>query len=265
MPYSKNCHPNNTTRTKCSCLSRAAMNRIVKDIKHNSWSKVNIFKNYTNKSDCDLFKLIQNYYNEESPLNWNTTIPKPFYRPEKDTHSKTLYTTEDITKILKQFEKKYRSFQSFGAVPDDFCQYFKEVCNLNLNQLKKTGKTKIAIVFNTDPLDEPGEHWVMLWIHITKKNTTIAYFDSEGQKPSENVQRLINKLSHQDKNATILNVVKKPHQLGGNQCGVYTVYFVERLLQGASINSLNGNINRISNKMMTDYSINHIFPNNLIK
>ena len=29
------------------------MNRIVKNIRKNSWSEVNIFKNYTTKTDCE--------------------------------------------------------------------------------------------------------------------------------------------------------------------------------------------------------------------
>lgn len=268
--YSKNCHPaieDVGPKTKCSCLSRAAMNRIVKEIKNSSVSgKVDLFKNYTTKTDCELFKTIQTFYNEESPLKWKNIqdMVKPFYRPKKDKFSNTLYTTQDISQILNQFTKKYRSFQSFGAVPDDFCKYNQEVCKMNLKQLKNAGKSKIAVVFNTDPLHEPGQHWVMLWVRICPTKTIIAYFDSEGHKPSENVQKLINNLTNQDKNATMYNVVEKPHQIGGNQCGIYTVWFVEQLLKGRSIKSLNGHNDTITNKMMTDYSLTNIFPNHPI-
>ena len=60
------------------------------------------------------------------------------------------------------------------------------------------------------------------------------------------------------------NVVEKPHQIGGNQCGIYTVWFVEQLLKGRSIKSLNGHNDTITNKMMTDYSLTNIFPNHPI-
>ena len=33
----------------------------------------------------------------------------------------------------------------------------------------KRGKTKIGIIFNTDPHDKPGQHWISMFINIKKK------------------------------------------------------------------------------------------------
>jgi hypothetical protein len=38
----------------------------------------------------------------------------------------------------------------------------------NLNQQLKDGKTKIGVIFNTDPHTKDGSHWVSLFINIKK-------------------------------------------------------------------------------------------------
>ena len=42
----------------------------------------------------------------------------------------------------------------------------KILCKINLKQHMNTGKHKIGSVFNLDDHDEPGSHWVSLYMEL---------------------------------------------------------------------------------------------------
>ena len=54
------------------------------------------------------------------------------------------------------------------------------------------GKNKIAIVFNLDRHDQPGSHWVSLFIDLECK--FIFYFDSAGNPIPEEIKVLKDRL-----------------------------------------------------------------------
>ena len=66
---------------------------------------------------------------------------------------------------------KYLDFEFLGAVPIDFdnCS-ISHLCNINLKDHLRNGISKIGIVFNTDPHDESGEHWISFYTDIHGKN-----------------------------------------------------------------------------------------------
>ena len=108
----------------------------------------------------------------------------------------------DIMKVMKQYEKAYKCFDFIGPSPIDFdtrkiygeCVW-EELCNFNLAQQIKKGKTKIGIIFNTDPHDKPGQHWISMFINIKKKH--IFFFDSTGDKPTKEIMTLVNRIKEQ--------------------------------------------------------------------
>ena len=42
------------------------------------------------------------------------------------------------------------------------------MCEFNLRDNLKEGKTKVGIIFNTDPHTEDGEHWVAMYMDLNK-------------------------------------------------------------------------------------------------
>ena len=44
------------------------------------------------------------------------------------------------------------------------------LCKFDLGEHLKQGIDKIGIVFNTDDHDEPGEHWVSMYVDCVGKN-----------------------------------------------------------------------------------------------
>ena len=108
-------------------------------------------------------------------------------------------STTDINNVLQQYEEKHMDFKYIGAVPIDFDKEFimgmcvsDELCKLNLKNLYMNGIRKLGIVFNLDPHDKPGSHWVSMFTDMT--NGGIYFFDSYGHEPPVEVCKLMEKI-----------------------------------------------------------------------
>ena len=146
----------------------------------------------------------------------------------------------DIMKVMKQYEKAYKCFDFIGPSPIDFdtkmlygeCVW-DELCNFSLSQQIKKGKTKIGIIFNTDPHNKPGQHWISMFINIKKKK--IFFFDSVGDKAPKQIMVLVNRIIKQGKklNMNIKFDQNHPveHQYGDTECGIYSLFFISHMLE----------------------------------
>lgn len=148
----------------------------------------------------------------------------------------------DIMNVMKQYEKAYKCFDFIGPTPIDFdtrkiygeCVW-EELCNFNLAEQIKNGKTKIGIIFNTDPHNKPGQHWISMFINIKKKR--IFFFDSTGDKPSSEIMTLVNRIK--DQGMTIQPKISFKfdsnegieHQYGNTECGIYSLFFIVHMLE----------------------------------
>ena len=148
----------------------------------------------------------------------------------------------DILNVMKQYEKAYRCFEFIGPSPIDFdtnemhgeCVW-EELCHFNLEKQITSGKTKIGVIFNTDPHDKDGEHWISLFINIRKGK--IFYFDSAGNQVPREVMAFVNRVIGQglelnkpihfqfDQNYPV------EHQYGNTECGIYSIYFIVHMLE----------------------------------
>jgi hypothetical protein len=148
----------------------------------------------------------------------------------------------DIMNVMKQYEKAYKCFDFIGPSPIDFdtkklygeCVW-EELCNFSLKDQIKKGKTKIGIIFNTDPHNKPGQHWISMFINIKKKK--IFFFDSTGDPPMKEIMTLVNRIINEGEN---MNPRLKmefdsnqgiEHQYGNTECGIYSLYFIVHMLE----------------------------------
>ena len=169
----------------------------------------------------------------------------------------------DISRVMKQYEKAYSCFAFIGPTPIDFDKelpngecVWKDLCELKINEILRKGKNKIGIVFNTDPHNKSGEHWISMFIKINmhkgwlknekkdakeglKHPTTgsIFFFDSVGSKPPKEIKDLADRIMEQgltmnpqikftyDQNYPV------EHQYGNTECGVYSLYFIVEMLK----------------------------------
>lgn len=146
----------------------------------------------------------------------------------------------DIEKVIKQYEAKYKCFKFIGPVPIDFDLKINgscvesQMCNFNLQQEINQRKFKFGIIFNTDPHDKSGEHWISLFINLRKK--FIYFFDSAGTPIPPQIMAFVTRVQQQ-----ALSLAKpltltfdqntKQHQHGGTECGVYSLFFIIHMLE----------------------------------
>lgn len=158
----------------------------------------------------------------------------------KGLHSKrTWFNTNNINEIMEQYQDLYKhKFQFLGAQPSDFSKIVK----LDWKKLKSI--PCIGIIFNTDPHDKPGQHW--LAVFIDNKEKKVDYFDSLGKLPNKNIASF---LKHFNTYQFTFN--KKAHQKGGSNCGPYSCYFIIERLKGKSFETITKKL--IPDKMMTNY------------
>ena len=99
------------------------------------------------------------------------------------------------------------------------------------------GQHKIGVVFNTDDHDEPGEHWVSMYVDCKGKNLNepcIYYFDSTGDDAPEEVKSLIQKIKDQglEKGIKFTDLHNDlEHQKGNSECGMYCLHFMIYMLE----------------------------------
>ena len=164
----------------------------------------------------------------------------------------------EITQAMKQYEHAYKCFEFLGPSPIDFDKHklygecvWEELCKFNLMETIKRGKTKIGIIFNIDPHYKEGSHWVAMFIDIKKGK--IYYFDSYGEKIEKEIKKLVKRIQDQsmklgDRFEYEYNKIR--HQYTESECGMYCLYFIVKLLEGQSYESLTKN--KISDKKMRD-------------
>ena len=143
---------------------------------------------------------------------------------------------------MGQYEKTYKCFEFLGPSPIDYDAHklfgecvWEELCHFSLSNQIKKGKTKIGIIFNTDPHNKPGEHWISLFINV--KKAQIYFFDSAGNKIPDQIEKFVNTVMEQGKN------LKNPiyfkfdqnypveHQYKNTECGIYSIFFLVHMLE----------------------------------
>jgi len=193
-----------------------------------SWRDINLITNNLNNRDI---KKLNDSFKPNKPDEW-------------DNNKNTWLTNVDIDNVLKQYNNKYNDYYYHGALPVDFdveesngdC-LVDNLCKFDINKLEKDGKKKIAMVFNTDPHNKSGEHWISLYIDCVGKNIgqpCIYFFDSVGDPPPKEIKDFIDDTrKSSNKNYTYIeNDVE--HQSGNTECGVYCLHFLDYMINGGN-------------------------------
>lgn len=174
-------------------------------------------------------KLMKNNFAPQSPKSW------------KKNPNEWL-SNFDLKAVMKQYEKKYKDFSFIGPSPIDFdttennrCVW-DDLCTFNLKSYVDRGKTKIGIIFNTDPHDRDGSHWISLFINVPEKY--VYFFNSTGEEIPPEIDALVKRILEQSKKMGKGKELKfkqnapKQHQRGGTECGMYSLYFIINILKG---------------------------------
>jgi hypothetical protein len=169
-----------------------------------------------------------------------------FFRPEMPNEWKQdpdmWLNSDDISNVMKQYEKAYPEFRFLGVVPIDFSApdpYAQEqkkcmndqFCHVDIQEEKIKGRRILGAVFNLDPHYKDGSHWVALAIDL--KRNCVYYFDSYGMPPPQQVARFMRYLTLQDSSIRLESNGRR-FQYGDSECGMYSMYFLIRMIAGES-------------------------------
>lgn len=204
-----------------------------------------------------VWKALQERFHEECRTGASSCIiTNMMHKPKApDSWSVNRYewlSSDDISAIEKQYTKLFDGYTFLGCIPIDFdlkdevgkC-IVSTLCSTQLQKLFEQGKDRIGIVFNTDPHDGPGEHWIALFADIRAdlEYARITYFDSYAQKPEKEIQVLMHRWKDQwdstgiHTKPTELTYNDTRHQFKDTECGMYSLYFHYCCLTGTPMNA----------------------------
>lgn len=196
------------------------------------------YANACNKESCWVRKMTKNTKMEQELLD----AFAPESPEEWKINPNEWLSSVDIVKVMNQYEKTYKCFDFLGPSPIDYDTHrlngecvWEELCHFNLSKHMKKGFTKIGVIFNLDPHDKGGSHWVSLFINVKQK--TIFYFDSAGEPVPKQIEKFANTVIEQGKklnkpiNFKFDQNYPVEHQYGNTECGIYSIFFITHMLQ----------------------------------
>ena len=187
-------------------------------------------------------------------------------------------STSNINEVIEQYHDIHKDFVFLGAVPYDFDDLKQlEIKDLNFTKLEKDGKHKIGMVINLDEHYKAGSHWVALFADLKQKQ--VYFFDSVGKVPGHRIRKFVNRITKylyrkkynkdldvndvlkEMKNIDTTNMNQKyvnnllkggfdirynhiQHQFNNSECGVYSINFILRLVEGESFDNIINNITK---------------------
>lgn len=213
----------------------------IKIKKNKSYLLGELLKRFENECGNDQYCITQQNFMNEIVKEMREDFDNKVFRYEGPKKSKEWLSTDDIDKVLIQYEDIYPNFKFLGAVPSNcsdlsFCQLHKldydDFLNNNLNQL--------GIIFNLDAYGQPGSHWVALYMDI--KLGEIYFCDSNGHPPIDNIQRVIDQfIKYYEKkhnHEPLYKYNSNAYQTDNSECGIYSCNFIIRKLSGESFDSI---------------------------
>jgi hypothetical protein len=246
-PGPSQCHPRiGSKRPAFGCLPLSVLEQVAKKIGisiqtspislRNSLEKhYNVkpgqefsFVNNLPFSESEKASLIQQYLRPQQPPKW------------KEDPDMWLDST-NIEAVMKQYEEAFPAFEFMGPFPIDFAApdpynhsgekkcLIREICGLKMEDALRQGTKSIGIIYNLDPHFKDGSHWVANYIDIP--NHKCYYFDSYGYEPPKQIATFMKWLTTQDPKMKLMyNARRFQHQ--GSECGMYSLYFIIRMLAG---------------------------------
>ena len=145
----------------------------------------------------------------------------------------------DLEKVMKQYEKTYPNFSFLGPSPIDFADsqgsscVWPELCNFNVQKMLDKNKTKIGIIFNTDPHYKSGAHWISMFLDLNKD--FLFFFDSNGTPPSKEIvafkDKILNQCAEIQKQVKYSDNSNFAHQKTNTECGMFSLYFIIQMIK----------------------------------
>lgn len=194
---------------------------------------------------------------QELPTAQRQYIDKQLFAPDQpmkwSKNPQEWLSNYDIERVLHQYEVSHPHFVFIGPTPIDFdtrisdsgggghqtsCVW-NDLCQFDLAEYKKRGKTHIGIIFNLDTHTQDGSHWVSMFIRIPgdASNGQIYYFDSACNPTPPQIRAFVKRVQKQSQQTQMQSEIKydenypNMHQRSNTECGMYSLYFIITMLK----------------------------------
>jgi hypothetical protein len=172
-------------------------------------------------------------------------LKKLTFRPSGPNGKFTWLNTLNVNNVMNQYENKYDDFKFYGAVPIDFDDLPElKIKDLNFKKVQKEEKiNQLGFVFNLDESWKSGSHWVAL--HANLKKGQVYFFDSYGIRPEKRIRALMRRMERYIReNGKVPDVSYNNirHQYKNSECGVYSLHFIIKMLEGETFKDVTENI-----------------------
>ena len=212
--------------------------------KNKLWHNIkNALKNKCNNEICwldqdftknpEIRKIIKEAFRPKMPTAWKQNMTKWF-------------DTDNINYVMKQYENKYPDFMFIGSLPLDCTINGNLQCPLtkfDINKMHKYGVNKVGIIYNLDKSYQSGSHWMACYIKIGKKNGNIDFYDSYASDPPYEIKNLMQRIQKDLLDGSgikmKINVNKKRFQYDFFNCGIYSMFFIIKRLEGKTMGQIN--------------------------
>ena len=250
------CNPSTLAKTHTTCLPLDMLERL-----RNTWNekypkhKIPMTIHKKERLWAELRRRLQNQYKcaseycavQELADETNRASAQTYFRPKKPAEwlkdPREWHDSVTLASVMEQYEGAFPHFEFIGPTPIDFDSQLPgafgrcvldELCQLDLKATRASGKTDIGIIFNLDPHDKPGSHWVCAYIDL--KRMEAYYYDSYGYEPGPEIRRLLRRCREQGCRQIIWNDIR--HQRKKSECGTYCMYIIISLLKGRTFMEL---------------------------
>ena len=180
----------------------------------------------------EIKKIIREALRPKMPQSWRKNMT-------------TWLDTDNINHVMKQYEDKYPNFMYVGTFPIDCTINGSLNCPLkkfNINKMYNYGIDMVGIVFNTSPSWTNGEHWFGIFIKIKKRTANISFYDSYASYPQNEIIKLMERFQKDLKDGldidTKIEINKKRHQRDSYNCGLYSMIFIVKRLEGKTMKQI---------------------------
>lgn len=195
--------------------------------------------------DMDFMKVTSKETRDKLQKAFRPQKPKSWYVNDREW-----LNTYDLLNVMHQYEAHYKTFKFLGVHPIDFAYKTSaasstcispQLCNFNLKQFIKAEYNQVGVIFNLDKHNEPGSHWVLLYIALKPhmNNFGCYFIDSNStDTPKEivffmqNVKRQIdNFYGSRVSNRFVVMENRKRFQYKDTECGMFSMYFLIQFLK----------------------------------
>lgn len=198
------------------------------------------------------------FFKKLSGTDTTKTLHKYTFKPYGPKLTNKWLNTLNINDVFDQYEHFYNDFKFMGANPRDFDDLPSTgIPTLDFKKMIELGKYRLGFVFNLDKHNQSGSHWIALYTNLLKGQ--IYYIDSVGEMPMREFKLLMKRIKdfcssnirqeyckiHPEidvcknlQNKLDIRYNPKQHQHGNSECGVYSISFILRLLDGETFDDI---------------------------